>query len=330
MLLHPRGGHHLVRILPLAGVALLLCGPGCGRAGKAPEEAGYEFQKNYTSGGLTLTMKVSRLEITVADRIDVVLEALAEEGTEVELPAPGGKMGEFMVASVEAPASRLAARNRVSIRSRYELEPYLAGDYEIPSLEIRFGGGRPIRTEPVRIRVASVLPPGEEALEIREIAPPVELPGLGQWIHILIGVALASLGYSLYQLWRRRKVRRRAARGLAPHERALWDLTSLMEKDLIGQGRQKLFYLRVSAILRYYIEERFGLRAPERTTEEFLADLRTSQDLLPRQKELLKQFLEHCDMVKFAEHQPSREEIDETINTCAQFIAETRPGQRAR
>lgn len=97
-----------------------------------------------------------------------------------------------------------------------------------------------------------------------------------------------------------------------------------MAEDLIGKGQAKLFYLRVSAILRHYIEDRFGLRAPERTTEEFLNDLRDAQSLLPRQKELLKRFLEHCDMVKFAEHQPSREEVDDTLNTCAQFIAETK------
>ena len=97
-----------------------------------------------------------------------------------------------------------------------------------------------------------------------------------------------------------------------------------MAEDLIAKGQAKLFYLRVSAILRHYIENRFGLRAPERTTEEFLSDLQTNHILLPRQKDLLKRFLEHCDMVKFAEYQPNREEVDDTLNTCAQFIAETR------
>ena len=56
-------------------------------------------------------------------------------------------------------------------------------------------------------------------------------------------------------------------------------------------------------MLRHYIEDRFGLRAPEQTTEEFLAELRQKHVFGERQKDLLRAFLEHCDLVKFAELQ---------------------------
>jgi hypothetical protein len=305
----------------------------CGRPGTPPAPAGFEYEKSYSEGAVTVTVKVSRLSITVADRLELVLEALTSEGAELDWPAFSGKLGDFTVTGASLSPPRLVDGGRVLREGRYELEPFLAGDYEIPPLALRLAGGRTIETEPVRIRVSSVLPPGEEAPELKEIAPPVELGGLSRWFYLPAGAALAGLGYAAYRLLSRRRSRRRAARGTAPHERALRELSSLMAEDLIGQGQSKLFYLRVSSILRRYIEERFGLRAPERTTEEFLADLETSRELAARQKELLKRFLEHCDMVKFAAHQPSRDEIDETINSCAQFIAETRPieaGERGR
>ena len=40
-----------------------------------------------------------------------------------------------------------------------------------------------------------------------------------------------------------------------------------------NKGRIKEFYERISNILRHYIEHRFDLHAPERTTEEFLYEL---------------------------------------------------------
>ena len=90
------------------------------------------------------------------------------------------------------------------------------------------------------------------------------------------------------------------------------------------KGEAKLFYLRLSNILRHYIEDRFGLRAPERTTEEFMDELRSADALEPTHKGLLNDFPRHCDMVKFAEHQPSTQEIDNIIAACRRFIDETK------
>lgn len=295
---------------------------GCDRPVPQSQPLGFEYEKTYTEGGITVTVKVNRRSITVADRVELILEAVVSESADLEWPQISGKLGEFTVTGISLAPPRLVDGNRVRREGRYELEPFLAGDYEIPPLSIRLGGGRAVETEPVRIRVISVLPPGDQAPEIKEIAPPIELPGPSRWPYMVAGAALAGLSYAAYQLRKRSRIRK--ARGAAPHERALRELRNLMAEDLIGQGQPKLFYLRVSAILRRYIEERFGLRAPERTTEEFLADLEASEELVTRQKELLKRVLEHCDMVKFAAHQPSRDEIEETLNSCAQFIAETR------
>jgi hypothetical protein len=321
-----------VTLRTCAGLAVLVA-TGCNRTVPTSAPAGFAYEKSYTEGGVTVTVKVSRLSITVADRIELVLEAVASEGAELEWPEISGKLGEFTVTGASLAPPRLVEAGRVRRQARYELEPFLAGDYEIPPLAVRLAGGEAIETEPVRIRVASVLPPGDPAPELKEIAPPVELPGAARWLSVVAGAALAGVGYAAYGLLKRRRFRSRRQGTAAPHERALRELSSLMAEDLIGQGQAKLFYLRVSSILRRYIEERFGLRAPERTTEEFLAELEARPELAPRQKELLKRFLEHCDMVKFAAHQPSRQEVEETLNSCAQFIAETRPaeaGERAR
>ena len=65
------------------------------------------------------------------------------------------------------------------------------------------------------------------------------------------------------------------------------------------------------------------MRAPEETTEEFLSALQQSDALRQHHKGLLKQFLQHCDLVKFAELEPSTEDIQGTFDACKNFIIET-------
>ena len=81
---------------------------------------------------------------------------------------------------------------------------------------------------------------------------------------------------------------------------ALAALERLQRQDAIRQERIEEFYVRVSTILRRYVELRFGLRAPEQTTEEFLVSVLATGGLIAAHRDLLEAFLRQCDLVKFA------------------------------
>jgi hypothetical protein len=83
------------------------------------------------------------------------------------------------------------------------------------------------------------------------------------------------------------------------------------------------FYVRLSSILRQYIEWRFSLRAPEQTTEEFLADALASGGLIATHRNLLSSFLHQCDLVKFAQHQPDRSDMQQAFDSAKAFIEQT-------
>jgi hypothetical protein len=182
-----------------------------------------------------------------------------------------------------------------------------------------------IESEPVTIAVTSLLTSDSDNLAIREIAPPVELPGSPWlWLYGVIGITvLGGIGATVFFVLRRRRQPGTTVNLRPAHEIAYEELEWLLAEQLVETGAVKHFYLRLSHILRHYIEARFGLRAPERTTEEFLDDLRTAESLMPPHKELLKEFLSHADMVKFAELQPSTVEIQQTFDSCKKFIMET-------
>ena len=84
-----------------------------------------------------------------------------------------------------------------------------------------------------------------------------------------------------------------------------------------------LFCIAVSDALRVYLEERFNFRAPERTTEEFLLDLKATTLLATEQKQSLAEFLEECDLVKFARFEPTEDELRRLHDAALRLVDET-------
>ena len=79
----------------------------------------------------------------------------------------------------------------------------------------------------------------------------------------------------------------------------------------------------MSDALRLYLEERFDFRAPERTTEEFLLDLQATDLLNAAHKDFLTDFLTRCDLVKFAQHEPSEAELRSLHSAALGLVEET-------
>lgn len=87
-----------------------------------------------------------------------------------------------------------------------------------------------------------------------------------------------------------------------------------------------------SAIVRGYIERRFGVSAPDMTTEEFLATAGGDARFEAEHTASLNAFLTSCDLVKYARHEPTSLEADQAVKTAIAFVEQTRkrsdhPGQ---
>ena len=156
--------------------------------------------------------------------------------------------------------------------------------------------------------------------DIRPIKPPVPVPNPWLWAFWIGGilVALAILGM-LLAAWQKAKSRRPLAPPVPPHVRARQKL----EAALLLIGDPRAFCIAVSDALRVYLEERFQLRAPERTTEEFLRDLQKTEVLTPQQKASLAAFLEQCDLVKFAKFEPPETLLREMHESALRLVHET-------
>lgn len=142
------------------------------------------------------------------------------------------------------------------------------------------------------------------------------------WIPLLlIALALAAAACALY---RRRRARLRPAPTRPAHVTAEIELDRLLRDRLLDRGEIERFVTRLSGILRRYIEARFQLRAPARSTEEFYADLSTSTVLTPGEQKTVIEFLRRSDLVKFAADPMDSDNALRLLDTVRRFIRQTR------
>lgn len=161
---------------------------------------------------------------------------------------------------------------------------------------------------------------------LRDIRPPVEIASDWAWVGWLLGaLALTALLFWAWRRWRRHRAQIPMVPPVPPHVRARHKLAEALA--LLGQPRE--FCILVSDTIRWYLEERFEFRAPERTTEEFLHELQGTNLLTPDQKVSLGDFLQRCDLVKFAKYEPGEAELRDLHGAAVRLIDETEPSPPA-
>ena len=327
---------------------LVTCiGSGCteraGESGTDPTTAEGWIERTYERGPFLVRLSWDRESLDVIDTLQLRWEAVADEGVEVVQPDLPAELSEDSLGVLEQfnESEQLTDDGRVRHVRQFMLEPILSGSVEIPVLIFQFQ--RPedkhpadstaeptwhqIQTEPIKLSVTATLAADQQELEPAPNKPPLEIGRAARsyaWIIVIGGLLVAMAGLSFFLTRKRRTAvesRRRSYR--AAHDLAQQRLWALEDAGLIQAGLNERYYERLSYILRWYIEHRFDLRAPERTTEEFLAEATGSGALSHQQTSLLKGFLVKCDEVKFAGLKPDISQAQELMRRAKDFVDHT-------
>ena len=290
-------------------------------------------EQHKSLGAVHLTLTADRPSIGLTDTLKLTLTIAAPPDVRLTLPDITTKtLGSFEIVQHRTTGPLSLTPQMQQWQREYSLAVTASGSFTVPPLTVQVQEGdttQPLTTDPLSITVTSLVPADAELSALKDIAPPVPLlrRGLPPWVWIVAG-GLGGVGLLTGGWWWYRHRQRAAAVPLVQrpaHVLALTALEHLQRQDLIGQERIEEFYVRVSTILRRYVELRFGLRAPEQTTEEFLGSVSSlaTGGLIAAHRVLLESFLQHCDLVKFARHRPAPSAIEETLESAKTFVEHT-------
>jgi hypothetical protein len=201
------------------------------------------------------------------------------------------------------------------------------GFFEIPPLDfpLNFHGVQDtLRTLPIFFRVYAVKTDStlrdikaiyKVPLSFREITP-----------YLLLLIAIGILTWFLIYYLKKRKKGERLMSVRNPLEPpdviALRALQKLKEEKPWMYNKVKYFHIRISEILRVYIEQRFHIPALEQTTDEILSSLKPT---MCKDSEIsrLSSVLKLADLVKFAKVIPDIEEDAKQLSAASEFVVET-------
>ena len=319
-----------------AGIGVVLAVVlGCAGTDGPPSNAGeaWALEHAYANGGVEVVLRVDRTRITTAEWVLVEVAVTAAEGLTVLLPgAQQAAAGGLEVAQTLTSPPALQEGGLVRWARRFEMKPFLAGEYQVPGMGVAVAGkdgqaAVTVHTEPIDLTVTSVLAGAGETPGLQEVAEPMPVPPRLGRLLLFAALALFAGGAAAVSvvLMRRRAARAAARTALvSPHEAALRGLRELASGDLLRRDLAA-FHTAVAAIVRRYLEQRFGVRAPERTTEELMFILAGGSWLDDPQRRALHAFLAQCDQVKFARARPTELASQGLLDTATDLVQVTRP-----
>ena len=140
------------------------------------------------------------------------------------------------------------------------------------------------------------------------------------WPAAIALAVLLVIGLIVWRMYRKRNLPFQAP--VEPPEVTARDGLAASRR-LLEPGLYQEFVVEVSRVLRIYIEDRFTLRAPHLSTEEFLYEAERSERLTPDWQQALGDFLFQCDRVKFALANTEQPRMEALYDTAERFIAQT-------
>jgi hypothetical protein len=252
------------------------------------------------------------------------ISVIAPDGMSLQLPEIGSTFGPF---DVRPSRSKPASAGKAGIV--VELVAWEAGPLEIPAITVSMtsaDGTKTTATVPavsvtLTSLIGSELPLTELASEIRG---PVDIDTRAWWWWAIAAGATVAAGAFVWWLMRR-PTQQPVVTPVAPGEWARREFDLLESQRLPERGDVEGFFVRLSDVVRTYVERRYQIAAPDQTTQEFLSQAAHHPDLAGDNERTLGAFLRSADMVKFAAARPASDTCAHALTAMRGFVERTAP-----
>lgn len=219
---------------------------------------------------------------------------------------------------------------RVNIEGSVILAPFEEGKYSLPPIAVArclSSGQRDTLLFKAAEFEAKTMPVDTATFQMHDIKSQMRYPVTFSevWPWCAGAVALGLLVWLIVYLVRRFLLKKKAGEVLdePAYIVALRELDKYRGDKFWAPEKQKSFYSGITDVLKFYIDERFGIDAPEMTTAELFSALKSSGDLTPELYADSKELFERADLVKFAKMTATDEQNAGALPLAVRFVTST-------
>ncbi|ROL62315.1 hypothetical protein D9V86_01380 [Bacteroidetes/Chlorobi group bacterium ChocPot_Mid] len=263
--------------------------------------------------------------VLIGDQIKIILEARSKDKFSLNWTPLPDTLGTLEVIK-RGKIDTISKQDFYSLRQNIFVTSFDGGTYPMPSLTFTVihsdSSLDTLLTEPLYLKFNSV--EVDTTKDIKDIKGPLGVPM--DWkkylLYLLILVIVIALSVFGYKYWKKRSQKKPDLGydpSIPPHILALEALKQLESEKLWQSGYVKKYYIRLTDIIRIYIERQFKIMAMEMVTPEIISSLRENnfdQNLINDMSELFS----IADFVKFAKHQPLPDENSKCMNYAVNFV----------
>lgn len=283
---------------------------------------------------VNVTAKPATTEVAVGEVFAVEVQARGPAGTTFTFPAEVTDDTADLVAAADPRA--------VPHKKTYNASVFVLTEAAVPPITVAYrladGTTGQVTTQPVPLKIKSVLPRDPKERQLADIRPPMDIPALPRelWLLLLraltqtvVGLlALAAAAALAYWLWRRRRQRKSAEAAMrpqmpaiAPDAEALAALERLAVSGRIEREDYRAFYIELTEIAKRYLERRLEAPVLEMTTAETLAFLRRHAHGNAF-VDLVSDVSTASDRIKFARGEGARERAESHLGAVRRLVVD--------
>lgn len=298
------------------------------------------------SGDATLVQLQKRDSILIADQVRYGVEIDGvKAGRQIALPDFSAASNDTLMLvrgwqldtlvngkAVHSRNSKAAARllrKPFGVSASIVLAPFEEGRYSLPDIPVILGDGNKADTlifKGLEMEVKT-MPVDTATYELHDIKGQILYPVTFKELLPWIGGGLLAAALIALAVWLILKARSRKAEALKPKDPAyivaLRELDKYRSDKYWAPEKQKAFYSGITDALKFYMDDRFGVDAPEMTTAELFDALKQDKDITPQMYSGLKDLFERADFVKFAKHVATDEENAKALPLAVSFVTTT-------
>ena len=264
-----------------------------------------------------ITVAIDKQSVTVGDPILYTLTLQYDSTLRLIVPAVGKTLGKLEVVKDSTWPEAVSGPGHKLYRRQLLLAAFETGQLWVAPLRGETvdtaGRSAPWQSDSLLVSVTSVLAgAATDTTDIHGLKAPYQAPEIRWWLWA-IAAALAIGAATLYWIRRRRHpaTAAPAVPPTPPWDAALQSLRSLRQEIDPASDGGRLWYFRLSEILRRYFDQRYGWATIDETTTEVMQRLDTAPFNSGHQ-ERAQEFFQLADQVRYARYpaKVGRPEVD--------------------